>query len=65
MPVIQVNIHKWDIEKKREMVAKVTNVFTELGVPRELVMIQIREDELDNVGVGGVLLVDQPPPGAR
>ncbi|MGU7773536.1 tautomerase family protein [Burkholderia sp. MR1-5-21] len=65
MPVIQVNIHKWDVEKKRQLVTKVTSVFEELGVPKELVMIQIREDELENVGVGGLLLIDQAPPGAK
>lgn len=65
MPVVTVNVHKWHVDKKRKLVAKLTDVFEELGVPRELVIIQIREDEPENVGVGGVLLIDQDPPMAK
>ncbi len=65
MPVVQINTHKWDVERKRELVAKVTDAFVELGVPRELVIIHITEDDPENSAVGGVLMADLPPmPGA-
>jgi 4-oxalocrotonate tautomerase len=61
MPVIQVNALKQpDIEKKRKMVMKLTDVMVEVyGVPRESVVVMIKEDELENVGLGGVLALDK------
>jgi 4-oxalocrotonate tautomerase len=61
MPVIQVNALKQpDIEKKRKMVMKLTDVMVEVyGVPRESVVVMIKEDELENVGLGGILALDK------
>jgi 4-oxalocrotonate tautomerase len=61
MPVIQVNALKQpDIDKKRKMVMKLTDVMVEVyGVPRESVVIMIKEDELENVGLGGMLAIDK------
>ncbi|MGD0919982.1 MAG: tautomerase family protein [Thermodesulfobacteriota bacterium] len=61
MPVIQVNAFKQpDIDKKRKMVMKLTDVMVEVyGVPRESVVIMIKEDELENVGLGGMLALDK------
>jgi 4-oxalocrotonate tautomerase len=61
MPVIQVNALKQpDIDKKRKMVMKLTDVMVEVyGVPRESVVIMIKEDELENVGLGGMLALDK------
>ena len=61
MPVIQVNALKQpDIEKKRKMVMKLTDVMVEVyGVPRESVVVMIKEDELENVGLGGMLALDK------
>jgi len=61
MPVIQVNALKQpDIEKKRKIVMKLTEVMVEVyGVPRESVVVMIKEDELENVGLGGILALDK------
>jgi len=61
MPVIQVNALKQpDIDKKRKMVMKVTDVMVEVyGVPRQSVVVMIKEDELENVGLGGMLALDK------
>jgi 4-oxalocrotonate tautomerase len=61
MPVIQVNALKQpDIDKKRKLVAKITDVMVEVyGVPRESVVVVIKEDELENVGLGGTLALDK------
>jgi len=61
MPVIQVNALKQpDIDKKRKVVMKLTDVMVEVyGVPRESVVIMIKEDELENVGLGGMLALDK------
>jgi 4-oxalocrotonate tautomerase len=61
MPVIQVNVLKQpDIEKKKKLVAKLTDVMVEVyGVPRESVVVMIKEDERENVGLGGVLALDK------
>lgn len=57
MPFVQINIIKQpDIEKKKKLVEKVTDALVETyGVPREAVVVTIKEDELENVGFGGVL----------
>ena len=61
MPVIQVNAMKQpDIDKKRQLVHKLTEAIVEAyGVPREAVTIMIKEDELENVGLGGMLALDK------
>ena len=61
MPVIQVNALKQpDIGKKRKLVVKLTDVMVEIyGVPRESVIVMIKEDEPENVGIGGVLALDK------
>jgi 4-oxalocrotonate tautomerase family enzyme len=61
MPVIQVNALKQpDIDKKRKMVMKLTDVMVEVyGVPRGSVVVMIKEDELENVGLGGTLALDK------
>ena len=61
MPVIQVNVMKQpDIEKKKQLVAKLTDAMVEVyGVPREAVIVMIKEDELENVGLGGVLALEK------
>jgi 4-oxalocrotonate tautomerase len=61
MPVIQVNTFKQpDINKKRKMVEKFADIMVELyGVPRESVIVMIKEDDPENVGIGGVLALDK------
>ena len=61
MPVIQVNALKQsDIDKKRELVARLADLMVELyEVPRESVIVMIKEDEPENVGIGGELALDK------
>ena len=61
MPVILVNaIKQPDIDKKRRLVEKMTDAMVEIyGVPREAVIVAIKEDEPENVGLGGVLALDK------
>ncbi len=61
MPVIQVNALKQpDVNKKRQLVARLADVMVEVyGVPRESVIVMIKEDEPENVGLGGVLALDK------
>jgi 4-oxalocrotonate tautomerase len=61
MPVIQVNMFKQpDIDKKRQLVSRLADLMVELyNVPREAVTVMIKEDEPENVGIGGELAVDK------
>jgi 4-oxalocrotonate tautomerase len=61
MPVIQVNAFKQpDIDKKRRLVAKLADLMVEVyDVPRESVVVMIKEDEPENVGLGGMLALDK------
>jgi len=61
MPFIQVNVVKQpDIEKKKQLVAKLTDAMVEAyGVPREAIIVSLKEDELENVGFGGILGIDK------
>jgi phenylpyruvate tautomerase PptA (4-oxalocrotonate tautomerase family) len=39
---------------------KLTEAIVEVyGVPKEAVIVQLKEDDPENVGVGGVLLLDR------
>ncbi|MGA2108752.1 MAG: 4-oxalocrotonate tautomerase DmpI [Syntrophorhabdales bacterium] len=61
MPVIQVNAFRQpDVEKKRRLVTKLTDAMVEVyGVPREAVVVMIKEDDPENVGLGGTLALDK------
>jgi len=46
-------------EKKAELVAKLTRTAHEvLGIPEQAFTVYIRENDKDNIGVGGKLLSD-------
>jgi len=61
MPVILVNVLKQpDVNKKRKLVERLTDAMVEVyGAPREAVVVTIKEDEPENVGIGGVLAMDR------
>jgi 4-oxalocrotonate tautomerase family enzyme len=61
MPFIQVNVLKQpDIEKKKKLIAKLTDVMVEVyEVPREAVVVSLKEDEPQNVGFGGVMALEK------
>jgi len=49
-----------DIEVKRELVKKLTDVACETfeKIPRDAFIVQIKENPPENIGTGGKLLVD-------
>jgi len=60
MPVITVEGGKIDVEKKRQLVKKLTDVVSEVyALPKEAIIILIKENSMENVGSGGVLVSDK------
>jgi 4-oxalocrotonate tautomerase len=61
MPVIQVNaLRQPDVDKKRKLVARLADLMVEIyGVPRSSVVVMIKEDDPENVGLGGELALDK------
>ncbi len=53
MPVINVDLWPIEKEKKPELIKKLTDVFTEMGVPSQAVTVILHETELENWGSGG------------
>ena len=53
MPI--VNIETWPLEKERKpvIIKRITEVFTEMGIPAQAVTVVIHETELDNWGSAG------------
>ena len=53
MPII--NIETWPLEKEKKpvIIKKITEVFTEMGIPAQAVTVIIHETEMDNWGNGG------------
>ncbi len=60
MPTIQVDGPPIPIEQKRQLVAKLASAAAEVyGVAKEHMIVLIRENPPENVGVGGQLLADR------
>jgi len=58
MPVIRVDGPRIDLEQKRQLVKKLTDVAVEVyGI--EHIIVLIRENPPENVGLGGQLLADR------
>ena len=54
MPIIHVNVWKgFSNEAKKKVIAGITKVFTEMGIPAEAVEVVIHEIPMENWGVGG------------
>ena len=53
MPI--VSIETWPLKKetKPTLIRKITEVFTEMGIPAQAVTVLIHETELDNWGAAG------------
>ncbi len=57
MPIIKLEAAKVSKEQKEKLIADLTRVASEdLGVPEEFFYVLIKENELDNWGVGGKTL---------
>jgi len=61
MPVITVEGPKInDTERKRKLVASITEAaYKAYGLPRSVYVVYIKENNPDNVAVGGELLCDR------
>ncbi|UOD35710.1 tautomerase family protein [Deferribacteraceae bacterium V6Fe1] len=61
MPIISVEGPKVeDINKKREFIADVTKVAADFfEMPQESIIVLLKENEPQNVGVGGKLIADK------
>jgi len=61
MPIINVEGPKIeDIQKKRNLVKELTEAAVKgYGLPKEVIIVLLKENTPDNVGVGGQLIVDK------
>lgn len=60
MPVITFETAKLTKEQKAELAKEFTNVAVKVtGIPAEAFYVFLKESDLENVGVGGVLLSDR------
>ena len=49
-----------DLDKKRKFVERLTSAATETyGLPKEKIVVLIKENSPENVGVGGELIIDR------
>ena len=54
MPVVHVYVWSgFSDEAKRKVIAGITNLFTEMGIPKEAVEVIIHEIPKENWGIGG------------
>ena len=59
MPSITMELVKMSKEKKAQLVKEVTESTSRLtGLPEPVIFVFIKENDPENVGVGGVLLPD-------
>jgi len=60
MPNVVVDGPKLSTEKKRELVEEITeSVSKATELPKETIVVTIRENSPENVGVAGQLLIDK------
>jgi len=53
MPIVHIETWPIEKEKKPELIKNITDVFVNMGIPKEAVTVLIHETELDNWGSGG------------
>jgi len=60
MPVISVEGSKLTKDQKRELIASLTEVASNImKINKEAYVVVIKENDMDNIGVGGVLLSEK------
>lgn len=60
MPVISVEGSKLTKEQKSELIASLTEVASKImNVNKESYIVLIKENDMDNIGVGGVVLSEK------
>ena len=53
MPIVNIETLPLEKERKPVIIKKITEVFTEMGIPAQAVTVVIHETELDNWGSAG------------
>lgn len=53
MPIITIETWPMDKEKKPEVMKKITEVFTGMGIPAQAVTVVIHETHMENWGSAG------------
>ena len=53
MPIVNIDTWPLDDERKPVIIKKITEVFTEMGIPAQAVTVVIHETELDCWGSAG------------
>lgn len=60
MPVITLEAGKLNKEQKSQLVKEFTNTASKImNVPEEAFIVLLKENELDNIGLGGQLLSER------
>lgn len=60
MPCITIDGPRLDVAKKRELVRDVTEIAVKVyGMPKEAMVVILKENLPENVGIGGDLLIDK------
>ena len=60
MPVITVETAKLNLQQKKEMVAELTESAARItGISKDAFYVFLKENDLQNVGVGGKLLREE------
>jgi len=60
MPIVTIQARALPVEKKRDLVAKVTDVVEDAyQLPREAITVLIQEYPAENIGVAGQLISDR------
>jgi len=53
MPIVTIETWPMEKEKKPEVIAKITKVFTGMGIPAQAVTVVIHETDMENWGSAG------------
>ncbi len=53
MPIVTIETWPMEKEKKPEVIRKITEVFTGMGIPAQAVTVVIHETPMDNWGSAG------------
>jgi len=60
MPVISVEGSKLTKEQKSDLIASLTEVASKImNVSKELYIVLIKENDMDNIGLGGIVLSEK------
>lgn len=60
MPVITIEAAKLSKEQKRELVASLTKSASSImNAPEQAFVVFVKENDIDNIGVGGTLLSEK------